>query len=168
MKPTIRIPLSLERAIRTDLARPHAFAAERVGFLFCAANDLGSARPLVLARDYVPVGEEEYVRDRRVGARIDANAIRGARQRVLERQEVAFHVHAHIGRGMPRLSRTDIAELPAVVQSLCITAPALPHGLLLLSEDSMAALMWMPGLSSAVAGEVVVVGLPMQHFVGEA
>jgi len=168
MKTTIRIPAPLLKAIGVDLARPHAFAAERVGFLFAFASGLDTDRPLILARDYVPVKEDEYIRDMRVGARIDANAIRGVRQRIIGQQESAFHVHAHIGRGMPRLSRTDIAQLPPVVQSFCTTCPTKPHGLIVLSDDSIASFIWMPGMRANIAGEVVVVGLPMQRFIGEA
>lgn len=168
MKPILRIPLALMKTVVADLARKHAFAAERVGFLFASASDLTAKRPLLLARDYAPVKDYEYIRDFRVGARIDDNAIRSVRERILQRQEAALHVHAHIGRGMPCLSRTDIAQLPPVVQSFCTTGPDLPHGLVLLSEDSVTSFVWMPGQTAAIVGDVVVVGIPLQQFIGEA
>jgi len=167
MKSTLRISASMMKIIKTDLARKHAFAAERVGFLFAGASDLGTEQPLLLARDYVPVKDEHYIRDFRVGAQIDANAIRSVRERILARQESAFHVHAHLGRGMPGLSRTDIAQLPPVVQSFATTGPALPHGLVLLSEDSVTSFVWMPGQTAAIIGGVVVVGMPLQQFLGK-
>lgn len=166
MSIVFRIPELLFDSIKRDLARPHAFAAERVGFLYARVSDLDSDHPQILGYDYELVKDDQYIRDRTVGARIDATSIRGVRQRVLSRQEAAFHVHAHIGYGIPRLSRTDIAQLPPVVESFRTTCPQVPHGLVLLSDDSVGSFVWMPGKTAYVAAEVVIVGLPMQFFEG--
>lgn len=57
-----KITSALLATVRIDLRRPHPFAHERVGFLaagLAAAHD----ELLILARDYRPVRDDEYLRD---------------------------------------------------------------------------------------------------------
>lgn len=162
----IRLTRQLHDVVRTDLRRPHPFAAERVGFLF-GQLDKSAGGPLVLLTAYEPVADERYVRDRHVGARIDGQAIRCVMQRVISRRECAFHTHWHEWPGTPRFSPTDHDELPRVVQGFRNAGPALAHGMFLFSNDECAAWVWTAGTTApAVAGKISVVGFPFQSFEG--
>ena len=91
----IRITAGLHQQIIADLRRPHAFAAERVGFVF-AAKGTGQAQRLVLCKRYAPVADEHYVDMRDVGAAINSEGLRVARQESLETQDGIFHAHMHL------------------------------------------------------------------------
>ena len=110
----VRLTRPLYDQVMNDLLRPHPFAAERVGFLFCklaiTENDA-----LVLLSGYESLHDERYIDDPSAGARIDTVAIRGAMQRVINRREGVFHVHLHKCPGIPRFSEMDREELPRVV-----------------------------------------------------
>jgi len=157
----VRIPRPLYDRLAADLRRPHRIAFERVGFVSCATATAGGATQLVLACDYDAVDDAHYLDDRGSGARINADAIRGAMQRVMDTKRGAFHVHLHGGRGLPSLSRMDQEEIPRLVNSLRAVGPGVPHGILLLSGDSCAAWVWRPGAVGAVAARVAIVGHPM-------
>ena len=157
----VRIPRPLYDRLVVDLRRPHRVAFERVGFVSCAAASAGAATQLVLACDYHPVDDAHYLDDPGSGARINADAIRMAMQRVMDTKRGAFHVHLHGGRGLPTLSRMDQEELPRLVNSLRVVGPRVAHGILLLSGDSCAAWVWTPGSAGAVAARVTIVGHPM-------
>ena len=84
--------------------RPHPFAAERVGFLACRAGRLDGGGIVILAADYDPVADEDYVDDLRVGAMMGPAAIRKALQRAYNdgRGDLSlFHVHMHEHSGLP-------------------------------------------------------------------
>ena len=49
----LRLTRHLYEQVRADLARPHQFAAERVGFLFAELVNSNSATPLVLFTGYI-------------------------------------------------------------------------------------------------------------------
>ena len=79
-----RVPDQLYRRVREDLARPHEFAAERVGFLWARlGNRVGDER-LVLFRGYHAVPDDQYIDDPRSGARIKSTDILEAMQRFLD------------------------------------------------------------------------------------
>ncbi len=161
----VRIPRKLLDNVRADLSRPHAFAAERIGFLFgrLAAAD----QALVLLTGYEPVADDRYINDPWSGARIDSTAIRGAMQSVLDRGEGGFHVHLHHWPGRPVLSRMDAKEIPPVVTGLRRVGLAQAHGIVLLHEVECAAWVWLPGKEEAVEAESVsVVGFPLSIFGG--
>lgn len=132
----LRIPRTLCEAIRSDLARPHAFAAERVGFARAAFGTVGEGS-LLLLKSYWAVPDDEYIEDEGVGARIDSRAIRFAMQDVLSAggRHGLFHVHMHPYRGPTGLSRTDKAELPKLVNSFRNVAPQATHGFMILTPD---------------------------------
>src|ERR1700729_2806808 len=100
--------------MRRDLVRPHVFAAERIGFAAVRIGNAGNDPTLILVEGYSPVADENYIDDPKVGARINSAAIRTAMQMAIDQRCGAFHVHLHINRGKPRLSRTDRTELPRV------------------------------------------------------
>lgn len=157
----LRIPRRLLDVVRTDLARPHAVAYERVGFLTCRLGTASDGELLVLATNYLPVDDTHYLCDKAVGAKINGDAIRAAMQHVLDTGDGLLHVHGHEGRGIPSLSPTDRRELPRLVQSLRIVGPDAAHGVLLLSNNQCTSWIWVPGaVEHAVPEAIMVVGYP--------
>ncbi len=169
MRVKIRLSRRLNDEVRTDLSRPHPFAAERIGLLFGRLSDAGPNRSIILMTSYVPIADDRYIDDPSAGARIDSQAIRGAMQGVLDRQEGVFHVHRHEWPGIPRLSTMDSDEIPLVVNGFRNVGPGFAHGMVLLSTDQYAAWVWLPGAKHSVQAEAVsVVGYPLEIFRGES
>lgn len=173
MNLTVRIPRRLELAIRSDLGRPHPFAAERVGFVFARHNDLAnSGNAIVLAESYEPVEDDNYIDDPTVGARINATVIRNVMQRALSTGEGAFHVHLHNHSGIPRLSPVDREELRPLMSSIRNASPNAVHGLFLLSSDAAYCEGVVPGaVDFEPAQRITCVGFPtkvlLSHDSGE-
>jgi hypothetical protein len=165
MRVKVRIPRQLSNKVRADLSRPHPFAAERVGFLFGRLVSADPDTSLVLMTAYEPLADDRYIDDPLSGARIDSQAIRGAMQGVLDRQEGAFHVHLHERPGAPRLSLMDSEEIPLIVNGLRNAGPDLAHGMVVLSTDEYAAWVWLPGGRHSVRAQAAsVVGYPLEVF----
>jgi hypothetical protein len=139
----VRLPRALYHEVLVDLRRPHAHAAERVGFLYGRLTS-GEVPRVVMTR-YVPVPDEQYVVDDTVGARINGDAIRAAMQGVLDMGDGVFHTHLHERRGTPTFSRTDNEELPKLIPAFRAVGPTQATGLFLLSPDSAIADIWLPG-----------------------
>jgi hypothetical protein len=100
-------------AVRDDLYRRHRFAAERVGFLACRAARLANNGLIILATEYHPVADDDYVEDPTVGAMMGARAIRVAMQLAYNggREDTSvFHIHMHDRAGYPVFSQTDLTE----------------------------------------------------------
>lgn len=137
-----KITSALLAAIRADLRRPHAFAHERVGFI---ASGLATAHDelLILARDYRPVRDEEYLQDPSVGAMMSAEAIRRARQWALNDRAAIFHVHTHGGRGIPGFSGVDIRENAKFIPNFVSVAPNFVHGAIVLSDTAAFGQVWL-------------------------
>jgi hypothetical protein len=168
MRARVRIPAALYAAALADLKRPHAFAAERVGFMSAKVGNRSGEPLLVLATGYEPVDDGHYVEDEYVGARINADAIRANMQRILDTGEGSFHVHLHPHRGAPRLSRTDRREIPRLVESFRPVGPDAAHGIIVLSEDRALGVVLRPGEPEPVeAEEIAVVGWPLRFLGGE-
>jgi hypothetical protein len=165
MNVKVRVTSKLLDEVRLDLSRPHAFAAERVGFLFGRLADAGATSRLVLITGYEPVADDRYIDDPRSGARIDGGAIRNAMQGVLDRSQGGFHVHMHRWPGHPCLSQMDVEEIPAVVTALRRVRPTLAHGIVLLHSDEIAAWVWLPESHGFLkADSVTTVGAPLRLF----
>jgi hypothetical protein len=167
MSVIVRIPRALYKAIITDLTRPHAFAAERVGFLFTRPGRSSDGRWLALAVGYEPVAEEHYTptNDPWIGVEINSGGIRAAMQHILNTGEGAFHVHLHEHYGAPRFSSVDLRDLPPMVASFQYVGRQAVHGGLVLSWDSATALAWEPGQSNpATVEKITVVGFPLAIF----
>jgi hypothetical protein len=128
--------------VRKDLQRPHHFAHERVGFFTAGAADLGD-RLLLTIRDYMPVADEDYEVDRKVGAKIGSAAMRKAVQSAYRPAATLLHVHTHGGRGKPGFSRVDLNSAVDFVPGFFETTPRMPHGLLVLSNDAAYGLLWL-------------------------
>ncbi|SHF82063.1 ThiF family protein [Flavobacterium fluvii] len=147
-----RIPEELHKRMLLDLKRPHPFAYERVGFLFAKTVKLSPNVNLVIAIDYLPVGDNDYINDKEVGAKINSNAIRAAMQGVFEKDCGCFHVHLHNHSGRPSPSFTDAKSLPGIVKSLNNIAPKHTNGFLILSRDAF--------YSSIKTDSISVIGYP--------
>jgi hypothetical protein len=152
MKIVLRIPASLRNAILTDLRRPHRFAHERVGFLFCKQSPVPSGK-LLLAYKYTPIKDEQYLEDHNVGAKFDSSSIREAMQMVLTEQVAALHVHLHDHSGEPHMSRTDAREMQALMPCFVNLCPERIHGALVLSSDAAVGKVW--GADMPAQGEYV-------------
>jgi hypothetical protein len=156
----IRIARSLLAKIEADLHRPHAFAAERVGYLLArwAADDRAC---VLLPFDYLPVADDHYIDDPSVGARFSGAAIRAALQATLDHGCACLHVHAH-PPVMPYFGGLDLAEQDRLIPSFIATVPSAPHGALLLHGTGGIARIWGPGRGRPPAsGRVTTVGFPM-------
>jgi hypothetical protein len=142
MNLSIRIPQLVLSLARQDLARPHPFAYERVGFFRCRPT----GRPdLVVISGYDPVPDENYVHDSTAGACIGSAAIQSAMQRILMHKVGQIHIHQHEHRGLPSPSRTDSANQPRLVTSFRNLDPQVPHGFMILSETHAWGTFAMPG-----------------------
>ncbi len=149
-------------AVRLDLKRPHDFALERVGFVACRFGRLQPVGLAILAAEYLPVADEDYINAPGYGALIGAAAFRKALQRVYHNEVGLFHVHTHRGRGRPRFSPTDEREMPKFVPDFFHARGSVVHGALVLSDDSMLGYYWLPGRPAhGVIDEFRVVGTPM-------
>lgn len=158
----VRLSRTLVEAMKADLRRPHAFAAERVGFLSVATGRSDGGELLVLGLEYQPVNEDDYIEDATVGVKIGVGAIRAAVDRVRISRRGLFHVHLHEHRGVPGFSSTDRREQPRLVESFRHVEGRVPHGMLVLSEDSATAWVWLPGERSPVRPiSITIVGYPM-------
>lgn len=159
-----KITSALLAAIRADLRRPHAFAHERVGFI---ATGLAAAHDelLILARDYRPVRDEEYLQDSSVGAMMSAEAIRRARQWAMNDRAAIFHVHTHGGRGIPGFSGVDIRENAKFVPNFVSVAPNFAHGAIVLSDTAAFGQVWLDRTSpQPFITRFIEVGMPTHHW----
>ncbi len=160
----LKITDGLLHQIRTDLARSHPHAAERVGFL--------SARPvnfptstLLLSVAYHPIPDQRYIDDPYSGARINSQAIREAMQLALDTREGLFHIHSHYGRSIPSFSPMDREETPPIIKSLQAVCPDAPHGMIVINRESLFGLVQMPDEDTLRPVEkIVVVGFPTKLF----
>ncbi len=164
MKIQLRMTRQLYGEMRRDLLRQHAFAGERVGFVQVALSSADDMR-LLLLKSYQSVPDDQYINDPMVGARINSAAIRNAMQGILDGGEGRFHVHLHPHRGQTRLSRTDQAEIPRLVNSFRAVGPNSAHGLLVLTYDHCLAIAWLPGATGPMnIRKIAVVGYPMEFL----
>lgn len=164
MKTAFRVERGLLDAVHRDLSRRHAFSHERVGFIACATAEVQSGL-LLLAHEYLPVADEDYVNDPSVGAMISSAAIRKALEYAYGRNVVMLHVHRHEHRGIPRFSEVDLSESAKFVPDFWKVRPGLPHGIVVLSVDSMAGLAWDPATRRPQTIEQMsVIGRPLSIF----
>lgn len=155
---------SLVASIRADLKRRHAFAGERVGFL--QAGLARTARgALILASEYRPVDDDDYTYAPRVGAMINADAIRKTMDWAHESQGAIFHVHAHEGRGQVRFSVTDVQANARLVPTFFNLSPKACHGAIVLSDDQMYGEVWTGRDAVPLAiSKFSVVGAPLRWW----
>ena len=161
MRVSLKIAGPVLDQVRRDLARPHLFAHERVGFLTAGAARAPDGL-LLLVRDYMPVDDEDYEVAPGVGARIGSDAMRKAAQAAYRPASTLLHVHTHGGRGLPRFSGVDLESGNTFVPAFCQSCPKMPHGLLVLSNDSATGLLWLePGKRSVPIDRFIRVDQPV-------
>lgn len=131
--------------VRADLVRKHPFALERVGFVTVRAAQ-GHEHTVLLAQDYHPVADEDYLPDRSVGAMIGQEALRKALEIALLNPVGVFHIHMHELPGLTgRLwfSGTDLREQLRFVPDFFKVRAGMPHGAIVLSPYSAAGRAWL-------------------------
>lgn len=143
MKTQIKICGLLLNKIRVDLHRGHPFAYERVGFLTTGASWTLAGDLVLLCRDYLPVADEDYERSSTVGARIGTNAMRKALQAAYRHRSTILHIHTHRGMGRPDFSSVDLHSAGEFVPGFFNALPQMPHGIVVLSNDSARGLLWL-------------------------
>jgi hypothetical protein len=155
----VRLRRDLFDHMHEDLARPHRFAFERVGFLFgkmAVAGDL----TILLPYDFSPVADEHYIKDHHVGALIGRDAMFDAHQRARASGLCCLHVHSHGGSGRTWFSAVDLATLNDIGPSLQRMAKHAAHGGLVLTDATAEALLWLPAETDSVRAGVSIVGFP--------
>lgn len=164
MKVHFKITATLLTSIRYDLQRRHPFAHERVGFIAASLSACGPDL-LVLAREYRPVRDDEYLRDPGVGAMMGADAIRRALQWAMQDGIALFHVHTHGGRGVPSFSPIDLCENAKFVPDFFKVAPQCAHGAIVLSDTAAHGLVWFGRSQSGhVINAFIEVGVPLRKW----
>jgi hypothetical protein len=164
----MRINFKLTRALATvareDLHRPHPFAHERVGFMSAGLAAAGD-NLLILAREYHPVPDGQYLRDSSVGAMMGPDAIRRAMQLAHTFGVAIFHVHSHGGSGVPGFSGIDVRESTKFVPDFFKVAPQCVHGALVLSNDAAKGMIWLNGKEPhEFVTEFAEVGAPLRKW----
>ncbi len=158
MKTLFRATGDFMAQIRRDLARPHEFAEERVGFISVRATE-GRDHLVLLAEQYFPIADGEYIHDSTVGARIGQEALRKALEIALLRSVGMFHVHAHFFSSR-RLwfSGTDLREQVRFVPDFFNVCDKMPHGALVLDHYHAAGRVWLSKTDIRTIDEFDVVG----------
>jgi len=161
----LRIPWSLFEKIIKDLRREHEFAFERAGFTFGRAKNFGENRFTIFLNEYMPVDDKNYINDKSVGARINSTAITNAMQVVFTGEKSSFHTHLHdfeYDDIMPQFSLVDREELPPIAKSAISFAPEQVHGCIVLSGNSINAIVFLPGFQRPIQPvQISIVGYPM-------
>jgi hypothetical protein len=128
--------------VRSDLTRKHPFAHERVGFIVVRAAQ-GLEHLVLLAQDYYPVADADYIPDSSVGAMLGQEAIRKALEIALLNPVGVFHVHMHDFPGRLWFSRVDLREQLKYVPDFFKVRSGMPHGAIVLSPYSAAGRVWL-------------------------
>ncbi len=120
---------------------------------------------LLLARDYRPVAEEDYVPDPTVGVKIGGNAMRRALEFAYTPRSALLHIHTHGGFGLPDFSGVDKRSAREFVPGFFNAISRMPHGILVLSDDSASGLLWTSAKDEgSYISAFVAVGAPHPHF----
>lgn len=165
MKFTFKATPALFARARQDLARNHPFAHERVGFVTAGCARADDDLIVITARDYMPVDDEDYVRNPNVGAMIGSGAMRKGLQRAYATRSALFHIHTHGGRGTPEFSSVDLKDAQNFVPSFFNVVPAMLHGLIVLSNDSARGRVWVaPKKKPVYVHRFVAVGSPLVRY----
>ncbi len=168
MKVQIKLTGALHADIIRDLARPHPFAAERVGFVFGRAGSLTDHGRLILLTRYHSIPDDQYVEDHTVGARIGSEALTWAMQAVYHgrpAREGIFHLHLHGHYGETGMSATDRREIPRLIPGFQSVGRDAVHGIIILSADHGSGWVWpQSGTEPIHADCVSVIGAPVGVF----
>ncbi len=161
----LRMTRGLWHAMQEDLARPHPFAFERVGFLTCDVASLPVDGTLLVSSGWHSVDDADYVRNPLVGAEIGARAFRKVLEVAYNHPCAIFHVHRHEHHGLPGFSRTDLRSTREFVPGFFNACPNRLHGALVLSLDASAGLAWSSKSAEADAiRRFDIVGAPLASW----
>jgi len=162
MKTHFKITRRLLEHVRTDIRRPHTFAAERVGFIVCRFGSASGRTLLVLAHSYQSVADRDYIDDVNYGSVINSDAFRKAMQMAYTHAVGLFHVHLHEHSGRPSPSDIDVRETNKFVPDFFHVRPSLPHGALVVSADSISGRVWLPkDRRPSIIDRFSIVGAPL-------
>lgn len=168
MKLIVKIAGALYAEMLDDLRRRHPFAAERVAFVSGRIGTLQDGGRMVLLTKYLSIPDEQYLKDRTVGARIGSEAITKAMQAAYfgrQAREGIFHIHLHAHSGATGMSGTDEREIPPMITGFQSVGRQAPHGIIILSLDHGSAWVWLPDVEKPVrAASVAVIGAPIGVF----
>jgi hypothetical protein len=157
-----KITQQLRTTMLTDLARPHEFAAERVGFISCRAAYTATGL-LVLAESFHPVADQDYLHDVTVGAMMGTDAIRKALELAYNTGSAMAHVHCHDHKGRTWFSSIDLGESAKFIPDFFKVCPTMPHATIVLSRDSAAGLCWTARAAKPqVITKISFVGSPLE------
>lgn len=160
----LRITETTMRYIRTELAKPHPFAYERVGFLYLRQGEYDKGVVLV-ATSYESIPDNQYIYDPSVGAKINSDAIRNSMQRIMDTGESAMHIHMHEHVGSPTFSFTDKANFKHLIPSFKKVGINGVHGAAVLSVNDILAIAWLPKSEKPIViEEISVIGFPMIFY----
>lgn len=167
MKILIRMSKQFESGVRADLARGHAFAIERIGFMFSKTLRLSGDEVLILVTRYFAVRDDEYIQDEEVGAKIGSSAIRRAMQEAMDSGDGAFHVHVHDFSSKPEFSGIDRQSAALLMPSFQTVAPNSAHGAFLFGAEGCVADVWLPNHRKAQrAAGISIAGHPLRIYGG--
>lgn len=139
---TFRATSAFLAKVRKDLMRPQAFAHERVGFITARAA-LGAEGLVLLAENYYPVADEDYLHDPTVGAMIGQEALRKALELALLKGVGVFHVHMHGLSDRVWFSAVDLREQVKFIPDFFTVCPQMPHGAIVLNAKTAAGRVWL-------------------------
>lgn len=139
---TFRANRAFLTKVRDDLIRPHAFAHERVGFITVRAAR-GAEGIVLLAENYYPVADADYVNDQTVGAMIGQEGLRKALEIALLQRVGVFHVHMHGLSTRLWFSGIDLSEQMKFIPDFFTVCPNMPHGALVLNAKTAAGRVWL-------------------------
>ena len=161
MKLIFKITRKLFDEIRNDLARPHHYAYERVGWIRCRPSPLPQNGLLILAHDYYPVGEHAYIKSKDAAATINSDAIRKALQLALDQKVSMFHVHLHGHTGPTWFSEIDSRENRKLIPDFWNVRPELPHGAVVFSNTDINGQCWYDKGKIYTITTATIVGFPI-------
>ncbi len=159
---SLRLTRDLLQRVHADLSRPHPFAHERVGFLTCRPAFAASLSLVLLVQDFHPVADADYERDETVGAMLSGAAFRRMLQIAYHNEVSVLHIHRHEHCGRPWFSDVDLHEAEKYVPDFWKVRPQFAHGIVVLSFDSAAGLVWIPATrASTHLSRISVIGTPI-------
>lgn len=142
MNVAMRMTDRLWTNLHADLDRVHAFAYERVAFVSCRPADDGNGGLLLLADKMHVVPDEHYERQPNMPVTITGRAFSPMLGLAYREAVGIFHVHRHEHSGPPRFSGVDLSEASKFVPDFWKVRPRFPHGVLVLSHDSIFGLVF--------------------------
>ena len=91
--------------------------------------------------------------------------MRKALQLAYTPRSALLHIHTHGGWGRPSFSGVDLRSGNAYVPGFFHAVSRMPHGMLVLSDDSASGLVWLRASEQGVpVSEFIGVGSPYRRF----